>query len=242
MPLLTIFFPQRRYIRIQEIEPLATNTSPSKIRPSRWFYLIGIIVLIGGPAVSSAILFSTIFSNIGNMAAEIPSIQVLVPSSSDITLSQPGKYTVFYEYRSIVGNRVYSTGQDIPSIQINLVSKDTGDEIQLSSALVNRTYTIGSRSGVGLFDFVIDEPGAYELSASYPPAAAAGQLEEEGQEQEIVLAIIHTSVIEKIFGSIMGMVTSTVVVMFIPFVVGVAIIIITFIKRRKARARTRTTI
>ena len=176
------------------------------------------------------------------MAAEIPSIQVLAPSSSDITLSQPGKYTVFYEYRSIVGNRVYSTSQDIPSIQINLVSKDTGDEIPLSSASVNRTYTIGSRSGVGLFDFVIDEPGAYELSASYPPAAAAGQLEEEGQEQEIVLAIIHTSVIEKIFGSIMGMVTSTVVVMFIPFVVGVAIIIITFIKRRKARARTRTTI
>ena len=242
MPLLTIFFPQRRYIRIQEIEPLATNTSPSKIRPSRWFYLIGIIVLIGGPAASSAILFSTIFSNIGNMAAEIPSIQVLVPSSSDITLSQPGKYTVFYEYRSIVGNRVYSTGQDIPSIQLNLVSKDIGDEIPLSSASVNRTYTIGSRSGVGLFDFVIDKPGAYELSASYPPAAAAGQLKEEGQEQEIVLAIIHTSVIEKIFGSIMGMVTSTVVVMFIPFVVGVAIIIITFIKRRKARARTRTTI
>jgi hypothetical protein len=110
MLLLIIFFPQRKYIRIQEVEPLATNTSPSKIRPSRWFYLIGIIVLIGGPAVSSAILFPTILSNISNMAAEIPSTQVLVTSSSDITLSQPGKYTVFYEYRSIVGNRVYSTG------------------------------------------------------------------------------------------------------------------------------------
>ena len=168
------------------------------------------------------------------MAAEIPSIQVVVPGSSDITLSQPGKYTVFYEYRSMVGNRVYSTGETIPSIQVNLVSKDTGDEVPLSSVSVNRTYAIGSRSGVGLFDFVIDQPGTYELSASYP-----GQ-QEEGQE--IVLAIIHTSVIEKIFSSIMGTVTSAIAIMFIPFVVGVAIIIITFIKRRKARARARTTI
>ena len=168
------------------------------------------------------------------MAAEIPSIQVVVPGSSDITLSQSGKYTVFYEYRSMVGNRVYSTGEMIPSIQVNLVSNDTGDEVPLSSASVNRTYAIGSRSGVGLFDFVIDQPGTYELSASYPPA--------DLRQQEIVLAIIHTSVIEKIFSSIMGTVTSAIAIMFIPFVVGVAIIIITFIKRRKARARTRTTI
>ena len=166
------------------------------------------------------------------MAAEIPSIQVVVPGSSDITLSQPGKYTVFYEYRSMVGNRVYSTGETIPSIQVNLVSKDTGDEVPLSSTSVNRTYAIGSRSGVGLLDFVIDQPGTYELSAPYPPP----------QRQEIVLAIIHTSVIEKILSSIRGTVTSAIAIMFIPFVVGVAIIIITFIKRRKARARTRTTI
>ena len=31
----------------------------------------------------------------------------------------------------MVGNRIYSTGEDIPSIQVNLVSKDTGAEIPL---------------------------------------------------------------------------------------------------------------
>jgi hypothetical protein len=92
-----------------------------------------------------------------------------VPSSSDITLKQPGKYTVFYEYQSMVGNRIYSTGEDISNIQVNLVSNDTGDEVPLSSASVNMTYTIGSRSGVGLFDFTIGQPASYELSASYPP-------------------------------------------------------------------------
>jgi hypothetical protein len=199
--------------------------------------VIGIIVLIGGPAVASAILFSTIFSSIDSMAAEIPSIQVVVPGSSDITLSQPGKYSVFYEYQSMVGNRIYSTGENIPGIQVNLVSKDTGDEIPLSGTSVNRTYTIGSRSGIGLFDFAIDQPGTYELSASYP--AVQGQQQE--QSPEIVLAVIHGSAVEKLFDSIMGTVAGALAIVFIPFVVGVAIIIITFIKRRKASARARST-
>jgi hypothetical protein len=180
-------------------------------------------------------LFSTIFSSIDSMAAEIPSIQVVVPGSSDITLSQPGKYTVFYEYQTMVGNRIYSTGEDIPGIQVNLVSKESGDEIPLSSASVNRTYTVGSRSGIGLFDFAIDQPGTYELSASYP--AVQGQQ----QSPEIVLAVIHSSAVEKLFGTIMGTVAGALAIVFIPFVAGVAIIIITFIKRRKASTRARTT-
>ena len=118
---------------------------------------------------------------------EIPSIQIVVPGSSDITLPQPGEYTIFYEYRSMVDNRIYSTDQDIPGIIVNIVSKDTGDEIPLSTPSTSSTYTIGGRSGIGLFDFSIDKPGIYEISASYP--ATNGQQEE--QTQEIVLAVIH---------------------------------------------------
>jgi hypothetical protein len=90
---------------------------------------------------------------------EVPSVQVVVPGKSDFTLLQTGKYTIdIYEYRSIVGNRVYSTGEDVPSIQVNLVSRDTGSEISLSNTSMNSTYTVGSRSGIGIFDFSIDKP------------------------------------------------------------------------------------
>jgi hypothetical protein len=212
---------------------LKTNTSPQKLKPSRWFYVVGIVILIVGPVVSSVVLFSSVFSNLGNMAAEIQSTQVVVPGSSDITLQQTGKYTIFYEYRSMVGNRIYSTDENIPGIIVNIVSKGTGDGIPLSSASTNSSYSLGSRSGIGLFDFDIDEPGIYELSASYP--AVQGQQEE--QRQEIILAVIHSSVIERIFGSIMGIVASAMAIVFVPFIVGVAIIIITFLKRRKARAK-----
>jgi hypothetical protein len=232
--------PQRRYTRICEVESLATNISPAKIKPSKWFYVVGIVVLIVGPVVSSVFLFSTIFSNLGNMA-EIPSVQVVVPGSSDITLSQEGKYTIFYEYRSLVGNRIYSTGEEIPGLQINLVSKETGNEIPLSGASVNRTYTVGSRSGIGLLDFVIEQPGVYELSASYPPVQGPREGGGGEQNQEIVLAVIHGTAIDKLFGSITATVASFMAVILVPFVAGIVIIVITFIKRRKAVARARTT-
>ena len=106
---------------------------------------------------------------------EIPSIQIVVPGSSDITLPQPGEYTIFYEYRSMVDNRIYSTDQDIPGIIVNIVSKDTGDEIPLSTPSTSSTYTIGGRSGIGLFDFSIDKPGIYEISASYPATNRAAR-------------------------------------------------------------------
>jgi hypothetical protein len=165
---------------------------------------------------------------------EIPSIQKVVPGSSDITLPQPGEYTIFYEYRSMVDNRIYSTDQDIPGIIVNIVSKDMGDEIPLSTPSTSSTYTIGGRSGIGLFDFSIDKPGIYEISASYP--ATNGQQEE--QTQEIVLAVIHSSVMDHIFGSIMGTVVGAMAIVLVPFAAGIVFIIITFLRRRKARTRT----
>ena len=56
------------------------------------------------------------------------------------------------------------------------------------------------------------------------------------------MAVIHSGAIDKLFGSITGTVASVMAVVFIPFVAGIVIIVITFIKRRKAVARARATI
>lgn len=208
---------------------MSNSSSQTKIKPSRWFYVIGIVVLIAGPAISSIFLFSTMVSTM-NTLTEIPSIQVVMPGRNDMTLSQTGKYTIYYEYQSVVGNRVYSTGEDLPGIQVNLMSKDTGTEIPLSRTSMGTSYTVGGRSGVSLFDFTIDKPGTYELAASYPSSI---------QGPQIVLAIFQTSSVDKMIGSIMGTVFGGLAIVFVPFAAGIAIIVITFLKRRKAkRART----
>lgn len=134
----------------------------------------------------------------------------------------------------MMDNRIYSTDQEIPGIIVNIISKGTRNEIPLSSPSTSSTYTIGGRSGIGLFDFAIDKPAIYELSASYP--VAKGQQVE--QTQDIVLAVVHSSVMEHIFSSIMGTVVGAMAIVFVPFAGGVAFIIIIFLKRRKARTRT----
>jgi hypothetical protein len=68
--------------------------------------------------------------------AEIPSVQVVVPDSSNITLSQPGKYTIFYEYRSVVGNRIYSTGEGIIFVK-NAQVGDKNIKIKINSVVSN---------------------------------------------------------------------------------------------------------
>ena len=188
----------------------------TKIKPSRWFYLLGIAVFIIG-----GVLFGLfIFSSLGNFAAESP-IQVVVPGRSDIELPETGKYTIFYEYESVVGNRVFSTGEDIPGIEVTLVSKDTGLEIPLFSTALSSTYSIGGRSGIGIFDFSIGRPGIFELSAFYPSG-------EQSSAKNIVLAVIHGFV-----GKLMGTILWGLAIFFGSAAIGVAIIVITFLKRRK---------
>lgn len=201
------------------------SSTQNKIKPSKWFYVIGIIVLIVGPVISSIFLFSTVFSTINNFT-EIPSIQVVVPGKNDIRLPEAGKYTIFYEHQSVVGNTVYSTSEDIPGISVNLVSKATGTQIPLSKPSMSFSYTLGGRAGISLFDFTVDRPGIYEIAASYPSSI---------QGPQIILAIFQGSSVDKMFGDIMGIALRGFALVFIPFAAGVAIIVITFLKRRKAK-------
>jgi hypothetical protein len=193
---------------------------------------------VTGPIVFSIFLFSSLLSNVSSLT-QMPSIQVIVPGTSDIMLSETGKYTIFYEYQSVVGNRVFSTGENIPGIQLNLISKETGAEVPLSSTSMSMTYTIGSRSGTGIFDFTIDKPGTYQLLASYPSSTVEGQ--QQGQGPEIVLSIIHGKVVDNFFGNIIGTAFGGFAIFFGSFIAGIVILVITFLKRRKAkRSRVKT--
>jgi hypothetical protein len=206
-----------------------SDINRTKIKPSRWFYVIGIIVSIAGPAISSMFLFSTVFSTISSLTEEVSSIQVVVPGRNEIRLLETGKYTIFYEHQSVVGNSVYSTSEDIPGIQVTLISKDLGSEIPLSRSSTSFSYTIGGRSGVSLFDFTIDSPGTYEIAASYPSSSIQGP--------HIVLAILHSSSLDKMFGDITGIALSGFAMVFVPFAAGAAIMVITYLKRRNARRK-----
>jgi len=190
-----------------------------KIRPSRWLYVLAGVIFIGGWVGFAVILFTSLMG-IGNKMQ-----QVVVPGRSTITLHDTGSYSIFHEYRSVVGNKVYSTGKELPGLECVLVSKSTGASVPLTPASSSETYEMGGRSGISIFEFNIHDPGEYELSASY----AGGQ-----QGPEAVLAVGHDftlGIITTVFGSL--------AVVFGCIAISIALAVFTAIKRSNAKKRLR---
>jgi hypothetical protein len=120
--------------------------------------------------------------------------QVVVPGESELTLNKPGSYTIFHEYESVVGTRIYSSSRGVPGLECSLRSKATGAQVELLRSSSNTTYSMGGRSGTAYLTFHIEQPGVYVLSAQYPECR-------EGDET--VLAVGH-GVGTRIVGGVLG--------------------------------------
>ncbi len=193
-------------------------------KPSRIFYVIGLAIIAVGIPLFAILVFEGINKIIsdGNLtvSGDNDLVQLVVPERVDIRLEKTGKYTIYHEYRSVIDNRVYAgSPQEIPGLEIALISETTRTPIPIEESSVSSTYTVGSRSGISLFDFNIDEPGIYELSAFYP----------DGQfEPKVVLAVGHGFVENMIWTVLQGL-----GVLFGTFAAGSTIVIMTFLKRRE---------
>jgi hypothetical protein len=192
---------------------------PDTISPSRWYYALAAAVIIAG-----VVLFVvTIWKGVTSIPSKVQ--QVVAPGKAELTLASPGDYTIFYEYQSVIGNRIYSTGADVPGLECTLVSKTTGAPVTLSRSTVDSNYSFGGRSGKSVFDFHIDQPGVFQISSSY----AEGR-----QGEEVVLAVGQ--------GVAMGIVTmvfKALGIMFGSIALTIAIVLITAIKRRNSAKRLR---
>ncbi len=192
--------------------------SDQNIKPGRLYYGLGIIVFIIGISLAALLLLKSVRG-----LTETP-LQVVVPGKSDIILSDSGKYTIFYEYQSVVNNKVYSTRESLPDLECALKDKATESAIALSHSSMKAEYSLGNRKGVSVWEFSIDRPGTYEFSARYP----------EGQEgPEVVLAIEHDFG-KKLFVTIAA-IFGGVAIFLISGAIAIAIIVITLLKRRKPR-------
>ena len=188
-----------------------------EIRPGRGFYGLAVVVVVAGFGLFGV----TLWKGLSGMGSKLQ--QVVAPGKAEITLSEPGDYTIFYEHQSVVGNRVYSTGDSVPGLECMLVSKSSASPVELRRSGVDSTYSFGGRSGKSVFDFHIDHPGVYEFSSGYS----------EGSDgEEVVLAVgkgITSDILMTIFGGL--------AVVFGSIALAVAIVVITAVKRHKAQRR-----
>ncbi len=158
--------------------------------PSRVWYGVAGIIFISGWIFFGIFLFKSLSAIPGTLQ------QVVVPGKTEITLANPGGYTIFHEHHSVIGSRVYSSVRDVSGLKCRLASKATGAEIPLSSVLGRETYNFSGRSGMAILSFRIDQPGVYDFWAGY---------EETGEGPQTVLAIgqgFGMAIIKTVFGGL----------------------------------------
>lgn len=73
----------------------------------------------------------------------------------------------------------YLETNSIIGLLCTLQNTQTGEFIELNNSSVNSNYSVGEREGKSIFDFIVDEPGRYELNAWY----------ESDKGEEAVLAV-----------------------------------------------------
>jgi hypothetical protein len=190
------------------------NLSPG---PGRWYYGLAALIAVAGIALS----ISSLISDFGSLGSDLQ--QVVVPGSSDLSLSKIGEYTIFYENQTVINGRVYFTDEDIPGLQIEVKNKTTGQEVITYSPEGSTSYSLGSRSGRSVLAFDVDPPGIYELSAKYPQGV-------EGPE--VVLAVGHG-----LFGSVFSAIMYPLVISFGSIAAAAIIVIVVYIKRQEAAKR-----
>jgi hypothetical protein len=193
------------------------RTMPAHVKPSRWWYLLSVLLLVVG---IGAVVFAWAW-----MISDIsqPTPHVVVPGTGEVVLSRPGHYVICYEYRSVVDGRAYATPPEVPGLRCRLVCKATGLEVPLTSES-GYSYTAGSRSGTGVWQFVARQSGAYELSAAYPPGVTG--------PAEVVLAVSGgfpwRPFVAVFIGTGLGLLCS---------LGALATLIVTLIRRQRALAR-----
>ena len=180
--------------------------------PSGWHYLIGVAVWIVGIALFVVLVITQIAGN-------LPQVQVVVPGTHEIYLEKPGKYTVFYEYQSVIDNKIYATGESLSGMLVILKSKEDSREIALSRPSTSSSYQAGEggRAGTSVLEFEIEEPGSYILSAQYPGGVSGS---------DVVFAIGQFNLAGIILGGL-GIFFGT-------LIIGGFIIIRAHLKRRRA--------
>jgi hypothetical protein len=156
-------------------------------------------------------------SRLGGSAERM--IRVLVPGETEIRLNEPGTYTIFHEHQSTFEGRVYNV-ENISGLEITVRPSVGGAALPLKGGTATN-YSVGSRSGRSLFQFEVTASGAYRVAGTYPTGR---------QQPQTVLAIDRGFV-----GELLLTIFGGLAIAFGSMAIAIVMIVVVFIRRRRAR-------
>lgn len=189
-----------------------------KAHPGRWLYLLALIIFGAGVVLGVALIVTSVI-HFRDLTHSF--VRVVAPGTTTVHLKERGNYTIYYEYEGRVDGVTYSGSETPPNMVVEITSVKSGEPVAVSSDN-GGTYTIGSRSGIAVMDFTIDEPGDYQIAARYSDGSSGG---------EVALAIGHGIARDIVLGvgSILGSFAIFCGASFVAFL----IVVIVFVLRQR---------
>jgi len=149
-----------------------------------YFILGGVLALAG------LILFADSLVRILHSTDNLT--QIVVPGEEDLPLMPNLTYTIFFETKSVVNGRVYSTTESANGLTCMVISRTSGNKIDTRSPAMNTTYSLSDREGRSMLEFVTDEAGVYNIDCEYKNGSEGTQMViavGSGVDQKLVSAI-----------------------------------------------------
>ncbi|MFW6061540.1 MAG: hypothetical protein ACOC93_01905 [Planctomycetota bacterium] len=186
----------------------------SNAGPSRAGYLLAALVAIAGVAVAVGVIVH-IFTEertIGRLRA---------PGRVTLQLPEAGDYDIYHEYKTVVDGEIVSQPRDVVE-GLRLTIRPVGGDrrVPLEPMAAETNYNLGSRSGVGVYEFTIDQPGEYEFTANWP----------EAEERRAMLIIQPAWILEAILSGLAGAAAALA-----GGAMAIVIAVVTFTRRQRAR-------
>jgi hypothetical protein len=178
---------------------------------SRAGYVLAAICLLTGVGIAGWFVWTGISDLRGALT------RFVVPGNVDLTLDEPGLYTIFHESESVVDGKLY-TAPSIGGLRITVVGDD-GKTIAVATPNFGAHYAVGAHTGDAALVFSIAAPGRYRLSATYPSGEA---------EPKTVLAVGRGFV-----GALLRMIFGALASAFVGFAAALALALTTYFRRRR---------
>ncbi|WP_143276020.1 hypothetical protein [Brevundimonas diminuta] len=194
-----------------DLSASARDDRAGKKGPGRGWYAAAVLPVICGFAAMGVVLFT-----------QLPKLddgleQIVVPGARELTL-EPGRHTVFLEYRSVVDGRVYAVDQ-VAGLTVRVEAAD-GAPVAVSAPMGSSTYSMGGRQGEAINVFSVERAGAYRISADY-----------DGQEGPQTVIAVGQGFMGQLFATVfMGLGA-----VFLGMALTVAAVIGVYLARRRAR-------
>jgi hypothetical protein len=197
-------------------------SAPPKIKPSAGWVVFGILLIVAGIAGAIALFVAGFF----RMSDTIEGFgRFAFDSDVDgwtVEFENSGTYTIYYEWESEVDGRTISGDEDPPRGLEITVTDESGEEIELDERDVDETYELPDFSGRALYEIDIDESGSFRFDV---------QTREENPD-DFAIAIGKGAL-----ASIVPFVLGGVGVGLLGVILGVLMIVITLVKRKRFKRR-----